>query len=103
MHKHLTGNDLHTPLNEAAFRGHLPVIKVIEEFERQNGRSIIDFHGFDQAVQDALDEGRNNVVAYLANKVKEAGLPINEHLQRIIDVADEDMILSGSSSKIQHM
>ena len=96
MRKHLTGNDLHTPLNAAAFRGHLPVIKVIEEFERQNGRSIIDFHGFDQAVQDALDEGRNNVVAYLANKVKEAGHPIAEQMQHVIDEEDQGIITSES-------
>ncbi|NBP01988.1 MAG: ankyrin repeat domain-containing protein [Proteobacteria bacterium] len=95
MHKHLTGNDLYTPLNVAAFSGHLPVIRVIEEFERQNGRSIIDFHGFAQAVQDALDEGKNNVVAYLANKVKEAGFPVPERFQRVIDQEDQGIVFGS--------
>lgn len=96
MRKHLTGNDLDTPLYVAAENGHLSVIKVIEEFERENGRSIINFHGFDQAVWTAFDQGKNNVVAYLANKVKEAGHPIAEQMQHVIDEEDQGIITSES-------
>jgi len=96
MRKHLTGNDLDTPLYVAAENGHLSVIKVIEEFERENGRSIINLHGFDQAVWTAFDQGKNNVVAYLANKVKEAGHPIPEQIQHVIDEEDQGIITSES-------
>lgn len=96
MRKHLTGDDLDTPLYVAAENGHLSVIKVIEEFERKNGRSIINFHGLGQAVWAAFNQDKNNVVAYLANKMKEAGLPIDEQMQHVIDEEDQGIITSES-------
>ena len=86
MNLHLANNNpFFTPLYAAAFNGQLPVIEVIDKFERQEGRSIIDAYSFKQAVWKAYHEGKYNVVVYLANKVKQAGLPINERLQRVID------------------
>ena len=55
---------------------------------------------FEAVVNNAYHKGENNIVVYLANKVKKAGLHIPGYLQCVIDA--ENMIFSVSS-EIQHM
>ena len=100
IHKGLKNNNLHTPLYAAAFMGHLPVIKVIENFLNQSNTSIIYLWNFEAVVNNAYHKGENNIVVYLANRVKKAGLRIPVYLQCVIDA--ENMIFSVSS-EIQHI
>ncbi|NBP01985.1 MAG: ankyrin repeat domain-containing protein [Proteobacteria bacterium] len=100
IHKGLKNNNLHTPLYVAAFMGHLPVIKVIENFLNQRNKSIIYLRNFQDVINNAYHKGENNIVVYLAKRVKKAGLRIPVYLQCVIDA--ENMIFSVSS-EIQHM